>query len=80
MVSAGTAAAVVPAVVSVAVAAPEGVAVAVVFAVASVVPPGSAGGAVDSSGGVVSAEHIAALKELGPCPAHRRSFIRNFWP
>ena len=23
-------------------------------------------------------EHIAALKELGPCPAHRRSFIRNF--
>lgn len=24
-------------------------------------------------------EHIAALKEFGPCPAHRRSFIRNFW-
>ena len=23
-------------------------------------------------------EHIAALKEIGPCPAHRRSFIRNF--
>ena len=23
-------------------------------------------------------EHIAALKEHGPCPAHRRSFIRNF--
>lgn len=23
-------------------------------------------------------EHIAALKALGPCPAHRRSFIRNF--
>ena len=23
-------------------------------------------------------EHIRALKELGPCPAHRRSFIRNF--
>ncbi|MGN1369885.1 MAG: ribonuclease HII [Aristaeellaceae bacterium] len=23
-------------------------------------------------------EHIAALKELGPCPVHRRSFIRNF--
>ena len=23
-------------------------------------------------------EHIAALKELGPCEAHRRSFIRNF--
>lgn len=25
-------------------------------------------------------EHIAALKEYGPCPAHRRSFIRNFCP
>lgn len=23
-------------------------------------------------------EHIAALKSIGPCPAHRRSFIRNF--
>lgn len=23
-------------------------------------------------------EHIAALKAYGPCPAHRRSFIRNF--
>ena len=23
-------------------------------------------------------EHIAALKANGPCPAHRRSFIRNF--
>lgn len=23
-------------------------------------------------------EHIAALKNLGPCPVHRRSFIRNF--
>ena len=23
-------------------------------------------------------EHIAALKKIGPCPAHRRSFIRNF--
>lgn len=23
-------------------------------------------------------EHIAALKKYGPCPAHRRSFIRNF--
>lgn len=28
--------------------------------------------------GYGTAEHIAALKELGPCPAHRRSFIRNF--
>ena len=25
-------------------------------------------------------EHIAALREYGPCPAHRRSFIRNFCP
>ena len=28
--------------------------------------------------GYGTAEHIAALRELGPCPAHRRSFIRNF--
>ena len=30
--------------------------------------------------GYGTAEHIAALKELGPTPYHRRSFIRNFWP
>lgn len=30
--------------------------------------------------GYGTAEHIAALKEYGPCPAHRRSFIRNFCP
>ena len=28
--------------------------------------------------GYGTAEHIAALKELGPCPEHRRSFIKNF--
>ena len=28
--------------------------------------------------GYGTAEHIAALKARGPCPAHRRSFIRNF--
>jgi len=28
--------------------------------------------------GYGTAEHIAALKELGPCPIHRRSFIRKF--
>jgi len=28
--------------------------------------------------GYGTAQHIAALKELGPCPAHRRSFIKNF--
>ena len=28
--------------------------------------------------GYGTAEHIAALKAIGPCPAHRRSFIRNF--
>lgn len=28
--------------------------------------------------GYGTAEHIAALKKFGPCPAHRRSFIRNF--
>ena len=25
-------------------------------------------------------EHIAALRSLGPCPEHRRSFIGHFWP
>lgn len=30
--------------------------------------------------GYGTAEHIAALKEYGPCPYHRRSFIKNFWP
>ena len=28
--------------------------------------------------GYGTAEHIAALKVLGPCPYHRRSFIKNF--
>lgn len=28
--------------------------------------------------GYGTAEHIKALKELGPCPIHRRSFIKNF--
>ncbi|MBE5786662.1 MAG: ribonuclease HII [Clostridiales bacterium] len=28
--------------------------------------------------GYGTAQHIAALKEMGPCPAHRRSFIKNF--
>ena len=27
-----------------------------------------------------TAEHIAALKDLGPCPEHRRSFIGHFVP
>ena len=27
--------------------------------------------------GYGTAEHVAALKAIGPCPAHRRSFIRN---
>lgn len=31
-----------------------------------------------SNKGYGSAAHIAALKELGPCPIHRRTFIRNF--
>lgn len=30
--------------------------------------------------GYGTAEHIAALKEYGPCSYHRRSFIRNFCP
>lgn len=24
--------------------------------------------------------HIQVLKEIGPCPIHRKSFIGNFWP
>ncbi|MCR4892959.1 MAG: ribonuclease HII [Lachnospiraceae bacterium] len=31
-----------------------------------------------SNKGYGSAGHIAALKELGPCPIHRKSFIGNF--
>ncbi len=31
-----------------------------------------------SNKGYGSADHIKALKELGPCPIHRRSFIKNF--
>ena len=30
--------------------------------------------------GYGTAEHIEALKRLGPCPEHRRSFIGHFWP
>lgn len=28
--------------------------------------------------GYGSAEHIKAIKEIGPCPIHRRTFIKNF--
>ncbi len=28
--------------------------------------------------GYGTAEHIAAIKEMGPCPIHRKSFIKNF--
>ena len=28
--------------------------------------------------GYGTAAHIAAIRELGPCPIHRRTFIRNF--
>ena len=31
-----------------------------------------------SNKGYGSAKHIAALKSVGPCPIHRRSFIKNF--
>lgn len=33
-----------------------------------------------SNKGYGSARHIAALKTLGPCEIHRRTFIRNFLP
>ena len=29
--------------------------------------------------GYGTAEHIAALKKYGPCPIHRRTFIKNFF-
>ncbi|MBE5921774.1 MAG: ribonuclease HII [Lachnospiraceae bacterium] len=31
-----------------------------------------------SNKGYGSSKHIAALKEIGPCPIHRKSFIHNF--
>ena len=31
-----------------------------------------------SNKGYGSAKHIEAIKEIGPCPIHRRSFIKNF--
>jgi ribonuclease HII len=31
-----------------------------------------------SNKGYGSSEHIAALKKYGPCPIHRRTFIKNF--
>lgn len=31
-----------------------------------------------SNKGYGSASHIAAIREYGPCPLHRRSFIKNF--
>ena len=30
--------------------------------------------------GYGTAAHIAAIREFGPCPIHRRSFIKNFVP
>lgn len=30
--------------------------------------------------GYGTAAHIAAIREFGPCPIHRRTFIRNFMP
>ena len=29
--------------------------------------------------GYGTAKHIEAIKEYGPCPIHRKSFIKNFW-
>ena len=29
--------------------------------------------------GYGTARHIEAIKEYGPCPIHRKSFIKNFW-
>lgn len=34
--------------------------------------------AFEKNKGYGTAEHIAAIKKYGPCPIHRRSFIKNF--
>ena len=31
-----------------------------------------------SNKGYGSSKHIEALKTIGPCPLHRKSFIKNF--
>ena len=31
-----------------------------------------------SNKGYGSAKHIEALKKVGPCPIHRKTFIKNF--
>ncbi|MCR5474573.1 MAG: ribonuclease HII, partial [Lachnospiraceae bacterium] len=31
-----------------------------------------------SNKGYGSADHIRAIKDIGPCPIHRRTFIKNF--
>lgn len=33
----------------------------------------------DKNSGYGTKEHITAIKEIGPCPIHRRTFIKNFW-
>lgn len=35
--------------------------------------------AFEKNKGYGTAVHIKAIKETGPCPIHRRSFIKNFW-
>lgn len=32
-----------------------------------------------SNKGYGTAKHIKAIKEIGPCPIHRKTFIKNFW-
>lgn len=33
----------------------------------------------DRNSGYGTKEHIEKIKEIGPCPIHRKTFIKNFW-
>ena len=33
----------------------------------------------ERNSGYGTKEHISKIKESGPCPIHRRTFIKNFW-
>ena len=33
----------------------------------------------ERNSGYGTKEHIEKIKECGPCPIHRRTFIKNFW-
>ena len=33
----------------------------------------------ERNSGYGTKEHIEKIKEIGPCPIHRKTFIKNFW-